>query len=115
MVLRVVNWKRRRKVPVPEGFSQKSEPTKSARFLYQTRLSSALTARLVPRSRNRAASCVPDQQLHTLRHHDRRALQKPLAVELFFKWIKHNLRIKHFYGTSENAVKTQIWIAVCVY
>src|SRR5476651_1342832 len=37
------------------------------------------------------------------------------AVELFFKWIKQNLRIKHFYGTSENAVKTQIWIAVCVY
>lgn len=36
-------------------------------------------------------------------------------VELFFKWIKQNLRIKHFFGTSENAVKTQIWIAVCVY
>jgi len=36
-------------------------------------------------------------------------------VELFFKWIKQNLRIKRFYGTSENAVKTQIWIAVSVY
>jgi len=36
-------------------------------------------------------------------------------VELFFKWIKQHLRIKAFYGTSENAVKTQIWIAVCVY
>jgi IS4 transposase len=36
-------------------------------------------------------------------------------VELFFKWIKQNLRIKKFYGTSENAVKTQIWIAVCDY
>lgn len=36
-------------------------------------------------------------------------------VELFFKWIKQNLRIKSFYGTSENAVKTQIWIAVSVY
>ena len=36
-------------------------------------------------------------------------------VELFFKWIKQNLRIKCFYGTSENAVKTQIWIAVSVY
>jgi transposase len=36
-------------------------------------------------------------------------------VELFFKWIKQNLRIKTFYGTSENAVKTQIWIAICVY
>jgi IS4 transposase len=34
-------------------------------------------------------------------------------VELFFKWIKQHLRIKAFFGTSENAVKTQIWIAVC--
>ena len=36
-------------------------------------------------------------------------------IELFFKWIKQHLRIKQFYGTSENAVKTQIWIAVSVY
>ena len=36
-------------------------------------------------------------------------------VELFFKWIKQNLRIKSFYGTTENAVKIQIWIAVSVY
>ena len=36
-------------------------------------------------------------------------------VELFFKWIKQNLRIKHFLGNSANAVKTQVWIAVCVY
>jgi hypothetical protein len=36
-------------------------------------------------------------------------------VELFFKWIKQHLRIKRFFGTSENAVKTQIWIAVSVY
>jgi hypothetical protein len=36
-------------------------------------------------------------------------------VELFFKWIKQNLRIKSFYGTSENAVKAQIWIAISVY
>ena len=36
-------------------------------------------------------------------------------VELFFKWIKQHLRIKSFFGTSENAVKTQIWIAVSVY
>jgi hypothetical protein len=35
-------------------------------------------------------------------------------VELFFKWIKQNLRIRHFYGTSANAVKTQIWTAVCI-
>ncbi len=36
-------------------------------------------------------------------------------VELFFKWIKQHLRIKAFYGTSFNAVRTQIWIAICVY
>jgi hypothetical protein len=41
--------------------------------------------------------------------------KKRWDVELFFKWIKQHLRIKSFYGTSENAVKTQIWIAVCVY
>jgi IS4 transposase len=36
-------------------------------------------------------------------------------VELFFKWIKQHLRIRAFFGTSENAVKTQIWIAVATY
>jgi hypothetical protein len=36
-------------------------------------------------------------------------------VELFFNWIKQHLRIKKFYGNSENAVKSQIWIAVSVY
>ena len=36
-------------------------------------------------------------------------------IELFFRWIKQHLRIKSFYGTSENAVKTQIWIAVSIY
>jgi hypothetical protein len=36
-------------------------------------------------------------------------------IELFFKWIKQHLRIRSFFGTSQNAVKTQIWIAVCVY
>lgn len=41
--------------------------------------------------------------------------KKRWAVELFFRWIKQHLRIKAFYGVSENAVKTQIWIAVSVY
>ena len=36
-------------------------------------------------------------------------------IELFFKWIKQHLRIKAFYGTTENAVKTQVWIAISVY
>lgn len=38
-----------------------------------------------------------------------------MEVELFFKWIKQHLRIKRFFGTSENAVKSQVWIAVAVY
>lgn len=41
--------------------------------------------------------------------------QQRWQIELFFKWIKQNLRIKVFYGTSQNAVCTQIWIAICVY
>ena len=36
-------------------------------------------------------------------------------IELFFKWIKQNLRIKTFFGNNENAVKTQVWVAVCTY
>ena len=44
-----------------------------------------------------------------------RIYQSRWQIELFFKWIKQHLRIKQFYGTSENAVKTQIWIAVSVY
>ena len=36
-------------------------------------------------------------------------------IELFFKWVKQHLRIKRFFGTSENAVKSQVWIAVAVY
>lgn len=36
-------------------------------------------------------------------------------IELFFKWLKQNLNIRHFFGNSQNAVKSQLWIAVCVY
>ena len=36
-------------------------------------------------------------------------------VEIFFKWIKQNLRVKTFYGNSGNAVKTQVWVAISVY
>jgi len=41
--------------------------------------------------------------------------RQSLTRQLFFKWIKQHLRIKAFFGTSENAVKTQIWIAISVY
>jgi hypothetical protein len=44
----------------------------------------------------------------------RRSLRR-WQVELFFKWIKQHLHIKAFYGTSENAVKTQIWTAISAY
>ena len=47
----------------------------------------------------------------TIAHLYRRRWQ----IELFFRWIKQHLRIKAFYGTSPNAVKTQVWIAICVY
>ena len=43
------------------------------------------------------------------------APRQALTRQLFFKWIKGHLRIKSFYGTSANAVKTQIWVAVIVY
>jgi IS4 transposase len=36
-------------------------------------------------------------------------------IELFFKWLKQNLNIQHFFGNSENAVKSQVWIAICAY
>ena len=65
--------------------------------------------------RKRQNSCIPDQQLHSASYDHRRTLSVSLAGELFFRWIKQNLRIKTFYGTSENAVKAQIWIAVSVY
>ena len=41
--------------------------------------------------------------------------KKRWDIELFFKWIKGNLRLKHYFGTSPNAVKTQIWIAMATY
>ena len=43
------------------------------------------------------------------------APRQSLTRQLFFKWIKQHLRIKAFYGYSENAVKTQVWIAVAIY
>ena len=58
---------------------------------------------------------LPDQQLRPAGTHHRALYKSRWQVELFFKWIKQHLRIKAFYGTSENAVKTQIWIAISVY
>jgi hypothetical protein len=41
--------------------------------------------------------------------------QQRWQIELFFKWLKQHLKIKRFYGSSETAVKTQVWIAICTY
>ena len=46
---------------------------------------------------------------------DRKAPRQSFTRQLFFKWIKQNLKVKTFLGTSRNAVLTQIWIALCVY
>ena len=61
--------------------------------------------RLVFLTNNFALSALIITQLYRMRW----------QVELFFKWIKQHLRIKVFLGTTENAVKTQIWIAISVY
>jgi hypothetical protein len=58
---------------------------------------------------------VSDQQLHAQARLIADLYRQRWQVELFFKWIKQHLRIKVFFGTSENAVKTQIWIAISTY
>src|SRR6266511_1176899 len=85
------------------------------RFLHAAGLSRETQANPILRYRHKEALCFSDQQLHATSNRDREALQMPLESELFFKWIKQHLRIKSFYGTSENALKTQIWIAISVY
>jgi hypothetical protein len=65
--------------------------------------------------------CATDLPREPARHRDLSALaiaqlyRCPGQVELFFKWIKQHLRIKVFYGTTANTVKTQIWIAITIY
>ena len=59
-------------------------------------------------ARRGRSSAVQASRSNYQRHHE-------WDIELFFKWIKQHLRIKQFYGISEDAVKTQIWIAVSVY
>ncbi len=61
--------------------------------------------RLVFRTNNFALAAITITELYRCRW----------QVELFFNWIKQHLRIKFFFGTSENAVKTQVWIAVSIY
>ena len=67
-------------------------------------------------SGNRKTFAVHHQQHRTARMLTICALYKARwQVELFFRWVKQHLRIKSFFGTSENAVKSQIWVAVSIY
>ncbi|MBU0501958.1 MAG: IS4 family transposase, partial [Candidatus Margulisbacteria bacterium] len=83
-------------------YSQKHYPEKIRRIGY---VDATTNKRLVFLSNNMKLSAKTIADLYKSRW----------QVELFFKWIKQHLRIKAFYGTSENAVKTQIWIAISVY
>jgi hypothetical protein len=86
-----------------EGFySRKAYPDKLRRIRY---FDTNQNKRLVFLTNNFTLSALTIAQLFQCRW----------QIEIFFKWIKQHLRIKAFYGTTENAVKTQIWIAITVY
>jgi len=88
---------------VPQNFyAQKNYPEKLRRIRY---LDAETNKRLVFLTNNFTLSAKTIADLYRCRW----------QVELFFKWIKQHLRIKAFYGTSENAIKTQIWIAISIY
>ncbi len=78
-------------------------------------LSGCIATGELPGCGHQQASEVSDQQLCSSSTDYRPNLQMPGQVELFFRWVKQHLRIKSFFGTSDNAVKTQIWIAVSIY
>ena len=88
---------------VLEGFySRKAYPDKLRRIRF---FDTDLNKRLVFLTNNFTLPALTIAQLFQCRW----------QIEIFFKWIKQHLRIKAFYGTTENAVKTQIWIAIAVY
>ena len=90
-------------IVVLEGFySRKAYPDKLRRIRY---FDTDQNKRLVFLTNNLTLSALTIAQLFQCRW----------QIEIFFKWIKQHLRIKAFYGTTENAVKTQIWIAITVY
>ncbi len=83
-------------------YAKKDYPAKMRRIRF---LDPATQKHLTFLTNNLSLPALTIADLYRLRWH----------VELFFKWIKQHLRIKAFYGTTENAVKTQIWIAITVY
>ena len=85
-------------------------------LLQSTKVSTPSTAYSVQRYRDRENSGIPEQFVWPSSADTICALYKARwQVELFFRWVKQHLRTKQFYGTSENAVKTQIWTAVSIY
>jgi len=90
-------------IVVPEGFyAKKAYPAKLRRIKY---FDDQHNKNLVFLTNHFTLSALTVAELYRCRW----------QIELFFKWIKQHLRIKAFYGTSENAVKTQIWIAISAY
>jgi hypothetical protein len=89
-------------ITLTSHYSRKGYPEKLRRIRF---FDVELNKRLIFLTNNFAMSSLTIAQLY----------KKRWQVELFFKWIKQHLRIKTFYGTSANAVKTQIWIAISVY
>ncbi len=85
------------------------------RILFRQGLSGQITPNQVPQPTNQQKPRLLNQQLQTPAPTIAELYRCRWQVELFFKWIKHHLRIKSFYGTSHNAVKTQVCIAVSVY
>ena len=87
------------------------------------RLSASTASGATPNASAGSGSSMPRRQVARVPHQQLRPPPLTIAqlykcrwqVELFFKWLKQHLRIKAFYGTSENAVKTQIWTAIAVY
>jgi hypothetical protein len=104
--------------------SRPVEPNQGVRSDQLIRLSGQRTSKNYPTLLRRVTYYDPDDFrlfVYLTNHLELAALVIALLyksrwrVELFFKWVKGNLRIRKFYGTSENAVQTQIWVAVCVY
>ena len=87
----------------------------SQRLLCRRALPRLPASHPLSRSRDRQEPGVPDQPVCVAGADPFALYRCRWQVELFFKWIKQHLRIKRFYGTSENAVRTQIWIAISVY
>jgi hypothetical protein len=113
---RSIKWTRVLSHPVDKSLGLRSDQeillaTKKSKSLYPNRL-----RRISFRDETQGRTLVFLSNNFVLTAETIAALYKARwEIELFFKWIKQNLRIKTFYGTSPNAVKTQLWIAMVVY